>query len=39
MRWAEVMTNKLYQGSPESPPQHYEAPALTQYEAIYRTPT
>ncbi len=25
MRWAEVMTDKLYQGSPEKPPQHHEA--------------
>ncbi len=25
MRWAEVMTDKLYQGSPGSPPQHHEA--------------
>jgi len=25
MRWAEVMTDKLYQGSPGKPPQHYEA--------------
>jgi alkylhydroperoxidase family enzyme len=25
MRWAEVMTDKLYQGSLGKPPQHYEA--------------
>ena len=25
MRWAEVMTDKLYQGSPGKPPQHHEA--------------
>jgi len=25
MRWAEVMTEKLYQGSPENPPKHHEA--------------
>ena len=25
MRWAEVMTDKLYQGSAEKPPQHHEA--------------
>ncbi|HJO86976.1 MAG: hypothetical protein QGH63_08765 [Rhodospirillales bacterium] len=25
MRWAEVMTNKLYQGSPGNPPQHHAA--------------
>ena len=25
MRWAEVMTEKQYQGSPGEPPQHYEA--------------
>lgn len=25
MRWAEVMTDKLYQGGPGQPPQHTEA--------------
>ena len=25
MRWAEIMTNKLYQGSPGKSPQHREA--------------
>ena len=25
MRWAEVMTDKLYQGSAEKPPQHHDA--------------
>ncbi|HIE83185.1 MAG TPA: carboxymuconolactone decarboxylase family protein, partial [Dehalococcoidia bacterium] len=25
MRWAEVMTNKLYQGAPGNPPQHHAA--------------
>ena len=25
LRWAEVMTNKLYQSSPGQKPQHYEA--------------
>jgi hypothetical protein len=25
MRWAEVMTDKLYQGSAQKPPQHHAA--------------
>jgi hypothetical protein len=33
MRWAEVMTDKLYQGSPGNPPQHH--PALDELKKYY----